>query len=243
MRSLYMIEIQFDMMALHKFLRLQGFLGREDETELGYGLHAWLKAAFGELAPKPWRLLVDNHRPPRILGYASHDAAELRKRILEFAEPSVLQVCPDPETMSASRLMPKWQTGRRLRFQILCCPVGRKARTGVEKDLFLIQADSEPDNTGLDREAVYCSWATEKLEGKALKIDSIRLIGFRLVKLARQTQSTHHQRHIHQIVRPQALIEGALTIQDPDEFTRVLAQGLGRHRAFGYGMLLLRPIS
>jgi CRISPR system Cascade subunit CasE len=243
MSSLYMIEIQFDMSALHNFLYLQGFLGYDDETELGYGMHAWLKAAFGDMAPKPWRLLVDNRRPPRILGYSTCDAIELSRRMIEFAEPSVLQVCPEPAAMIASRLMPKWQTGRKLRFQVLCCPVGRKSRSGVEKDLFLIHADAEQENSRLNREDVYCDWAKQKLESKAMTIDSIKLAGFRLVRLARQTRSMNRQRNIRQIIRPQALFEGVLTIRDPDEFNRVLAHGLGRHRAFGYGMLLLRPMS
>lgn len=73
MKPLFMLELEFDVVALYRFLHTQGLSGREDDTELGYGVHAWLGAAFGDLAPKPWRLLMDKHRPPRILGYASHD--------------------------------------------------------------------------------------------------------------------------------------------------------------------------
>ena len=36
-------------------------------------------------------------------------------------------------------------------------------------------------------------------------------------------------------------VEGTLTVGDPDAFSRLLARGIGRHRAFGFGMLLLRP--
>jgi CRISPR system Cascade subunit CasE len=42
--------------------------------------------------------------------------------------------------------------------------------------------------------------------------------------------------------RPQALVKGVLNIADSDAFNRLLARGIGRHRAFGYGMLLLRPV-
>ncbi len=35
MTTLYMIEIIPDMIALHRFLHLQGMVGREDDTELG----------------------------------------------------------------------------------------------------------------------------------------------------------------------------------------------------------------
>ncbi|HBK61215.1 MAG TPA: type I-E CRISPR-associated protein Cas6/Cse3/CasE [Firmicutes bacterium] len=243
MDPLYMLELEFDIAALYRFLHTQGLSGREDDTELGYGLHAWLGAAFGDLAPKPWRLLMDDHRPPRILGYAPHDAGTLHQRISEFAEPSVLQVCPKPQLMIVDRAMPAWQKGRRLGFQLLVCPVGRKSRDGTEKDLFLVHADSQRDDAGLCREAVYCDWARQRFNDYSVTIDSMRLAGFRLVKQTRQTQSSNGKRVFRPIIRPQALLEGNLTIQDPDEFTRLLRHGVGRHRAFGYGMILLRPPS
>jgi CRISPR system Cascade subunit CasE len=43
------------------------------------------------------------------------------------------------------------------------------------------------------------------------------------------------------IERPNAVLEGTLTVGDPDAFARLLARGIGRHRAFGFGMLLLKP--
>jgi CRISPR system Cascade subunit CasE len=241
MNQLFMIELEFDTLALYRFLHTRGLSGIEDDTELGYGLHAWLKAAFGDLAPKPWRLLMDKHRPPRILGYASHGADVLQQRIVEFADPSVLRVCPEPQLMIADRIMPIFRKGRRVGFQTLVCPVGRKARSGIEKDLFLIHADSHGE--GLCRETVYCNWVEEKLGDYSVIVDSIRLEGFRLVRQMRQTQSSNGKRRRRQIVRPQALLEGELIVQDSTEFIHLLARGIGRHRAFGYGMILLRPPS
>ena len=37
--------------------------------------------------------------------------------------------------------------------------------------------------------------------------------------------------------RPDALLVGSLKVEDPGAFTALLARGLGRHRAFGFGML------
>ena len=242
MNPLYMLEIEFDIAALYRFLHIQGLLGREDGTELGYEIHAWLSAAFGEFVPKPWRLLIDKHRPPRILGYAPHDANILQQRINEFAEPNVLKVCPKPQLMIASRVMPGWQEGRKLGFQTLVCPVGRKARSGVEKDLFLIHADSQNnDDAELCRETIYCDWVKKRFNNYQVTVDSVRLTGFRLVKQKRQTQSQNKKRIFRRIVRPQALIEGEITIENPNKFNYLLQNGMGRHRAFGYGMILLRP--
>mgnify|MGYP003788654241 CR=1 FL=1 len=243
MNPLHMLELEFDTVGLYRFLHTQGLSGKADDVALGYGLHAWLGAAFGDLAPRPWRLLMDERRPPRILGYAPHDASALQQRMAEFAEPSVLQVCPEPQMMIASRAMPAWQKGRRLGFQVLVCPTARKARSGVEKDLFLVHADSQDNDAGVSRVTVYCDWAKERFSHYSVTIDSMRLAGFRLVSQMRQTQSSNGKRILHEIVRPQALLVGDLTIQDPNEFTRLLKHGVGRHRAFGYGMVLLRPPS
>ena len=40
---------------------------------------------------------------------------------------------------------------------------------------------------------------------------------------------------------PDALMRGVLEITDGPAFAQLLAGGVGRHRAYGYGMLLLRP--
>jgi CRISPR system Cascade subunit CasE len=42
---------------------------------------------------------------------------------------------------------------------------------------------------------------------------------------------------------PEAEFEGTLEVLDGTAFHAVLARGIGRHRAFGYGMLLVRPAS
>lgn len=241
MKPLFMIELEFDVVALYRFLHTQGLSGGEDDAELGYEIHAWLGAAFADIAPRPWRLLMDKHRPPRILAYAPHAASAFQQRMIEFAEPGVFQVCPEPQLMIASRSMPEWQKGRKLRFQTLVCPVGRKARSGIEKDLFLIHADNQDSTQKLSRETVYCEWAEQKLDHYSVTVNSIRLAGFRLVKQRRQTQTTKGKRVFHHIVRPQALLEGEITIKDPHKFTLLLRHGIGRHRAFGFGMILLRP--
>jgi len=241
MSTLNMLELHIDIGALHHFLYLQGYAGKEVETELGYGVHAWLQAAFGERAPKPWRLLMDKNRPPRILGYSSHDAQALKEYLLGFGDPSVVQVCPDPSKI-ASRQMPSWRKGRRLGYQVLTCPVGRKARNGVEKDLFLIKADEVDRETIVSRETVYGEWIERKFEEYGVIAETVELTGFRVVKQFRQTQHSRAGREQRQIMRPQALLEGELTIECPDRFSALLAHGVGRHRAFGYGMVLLRPI-
>jgi len=238
-----MVEIHFSLPDLMRFLKSQELLSLEPHDDMGYGLHAWLGAAFGPLAPKPWRLFMDQRRPPRILGYTQHTAAELRARLQEFGDPAVLAVCPAPEQMIHSKEMPRWQAGRRLGFQVLCCPVGRKSGTGIEKDFFLIHADNGRPGS-LSREQVYCQWAKERLERNgAATVLRIRLAGFRLVRQTRRTGKAPERTLRASLTRPQALLDGEMVVHNPDSFTALLANGIGRHKAFGYGMILLRPPS
>lgn len=241
MSGLYMVEIRPDLGALLRFLHGQGLdIGDHDE-DLGYGVHAWLAAAFGQGTIRPWRLLHDRRRPTRILGYTTRDAAELREQLAAFAEPSVYAVCPDLERDILTRPMPTWLPGRLLAFEVQCCPVGRKSGSGVEKDIFLISADHGHRND-LDRESVYTAWAAERLErNNACSVRSIRLDGFRLVRQLRKTQPSENGRSRARLVRPMALIRGELVVGDPDSFNAMLAGGIGRHVAFGYGMVLLSP--
>lgn len=239
-----MAELKIDIPALLRFIHQQGHeTGRHDE-DLGYGVHAWLAAAFGQKTIKPWRLLHDKRRPPRILGYTHEDAKALQRRLNEFAEPSVYAVCPNPDLGIATRRMPKWDSGRRLGFEVQCCPVGRKSGSGIEKDIFLIHADAADGTELLNREAVYCEWIRERLErNDACSVTKVSLAGFRLVSQSRQTQTDRGSRQKRRLIRPLALIHGELIVNNVDSFEALLAHGIGRHLSFGYGMLLLRPAS
>jgi CRISPR system Cascade subunit CasE len=44
------------------------------------------------------------------------------------------------------------------------------------------------------------------------------------------------------VERPDALLEGVLEVTDGAAFDRLLSDGIGRHRSFGFGMLRLAPI-
>lgn len=243
-RPLHIIELRLDFPALLRFLRMQGLDSVFDE-DLGYGIHAWLAAAFGDRAPKPWRLFVDKRRPTRILGYAASDAHALREYMADFADPSVAAICPDPQYDIASRPMPHFREGRRLRFELQCCPVGRKAGSGVEKDLFLMTIESgSPGASPPTREQVYCDWVRRTIERhEAATVHQVSLHRFRLVRQLRRHLDSDRKRKASILIRPVAIVRGELTVGDPVAFHTLLSTGVGRHRAFGYGMLLLRPAS
>ena len=238
MSGLQMIECHLDQTALLRFLCGQGLNDPRHGPDLGYGVHAWLKAAFGELAPRPWRLLCDRRRPLRVLGYGGLPAEALIERLCDFGEPMVQAVCP-PEAI-AGKTVPRWPSGRELGFELLCCPVGRKAGQKTEKDLFLLKADHDPGKR-LDRATIYIDWVQERLQAQgAVQVVQLWLDGFRRVGQQRKQQAPRGERKVCRLERPEAIMAGVLRIGDPHAFERLLALGVGRHRAFGYGMLLLK---
>jgi len=238
---LYLLELRPDPLALLRFLRGRGLEAPGQQDDFGYGVHAWLRAAFDSLAPQPWRLFTDRRRALRILGYGAHDAADMRRHLAEFADPPMFAVCPDPDELILGKPMPAWQRGRRLGFELQCCPVGRTSENGTEKDLFLLRADAAGAER-LSREAVYCAWAAEHLQlAGACAVTAARMTGFRLVRQQRRPEGPDGHRASAHLVRPQVLVQGELTVGDPEAFAQLLAGGIGRHKAFGYGMLLLRP--
>ncbi len=143
-----------------------------------------------------------------------------------------------------------WRVGHRLGFDVRVRPVRRlgsdldttsgQVAKGAEMDAFLLEAlHRYRDESGgmaqesRNRNVVYLDWLAERLDPAAALVRSAsRLVRFRRVSVARGG---------HGLEGPDATIHGTLTVTDPGSFAALLARGVGRHRAYGYGMLLLRP--
>jgi CRISPR system Cascade subunit CasE len=243
--TLYMVQLHPDPAALVRFLAGQG-LNRGSDSDLGYGAHAWLAATFGCLAPTPFRLHLDprGKRPAKLLAYTRHSREVLLDHALSFAEPMARDVCTLEQDFAVAEFPgpERWRPGRRLGFEVLTCPIARRARVGVERDLFLHQADRTAPDAGLSRAKVYGDWFTAQLSGIA-RIEQVSLEGFQLVRQLRRGRTGEQEsRKSARLIRPAALLRGVLEIADGEAFHTLLARGVGRHRTFGYGMLLLRPI-
>lgn len=236
---MFMIDLPLDAARLMRFAHRQGH-GQLADDDFGYAAHAWLAAALGELAPKPFRLL-ENRQGLRMLGYAGQPIDALCDHAQTFAEPDALNVCE--WSAAAGKSMPAdWQTGRRLGFEVRACPVSRAER---ERDIYLV-AVSRAQGAGTEapsRPQVYSEWLVRQLtkEGAArVNQAALNLTGFQRVRSQRLSHASEGAKR-RAVERPDALFAGELTIEDPDAFARLLARGVGRHRAFGFGMLLLRP--
>ena len=239
---MYMIDLPLDAAALTRFAWRQGHAGGRNpsDEDFGYAAHAWLAATLGEQAPRPFRLM-ETRAGLRLLGYAAADADTLAQHARDFALPDALSVCD--WGAAAGKAMPAtWVAGRRLGFEVRACPILRGER---ERDAYLVEVDQAKAQVRepASRTQVYAHWLQRQLkrEGAAQAVaETLNLVGFRRVRALRQSRTGQGQRR-QGMERPDALMAGELLISDPDAFARLLARGIGRHRAFGFGMLLLRP--
>ena len=68
------------------------------------------------------------------------------------------------------------------------------------------------------------------------------MCSFALREVLRRSQKIGDQekRQSKGVTGPDILMSGVLEVGDSTAFASLLSRGIGRHRAFGYGMLLLR---
>lgn len=93
---------------------------------------------------------------------------------------------------------------------------------------------------GLSRGKVYSDWLEGRLRQSGAALEAVSLDAFKRVILMTRDRSNGGKLN-RQTEGPEATMSGILRIIDPTVFAAALARGIGRHRAFGFGMLLLAP--
>lgn len=237
--DLHLVQLRLDGRALERSRKLHGL--PERSGDLGYLVHGQLAACFGALAPKPFRVRSRGSMV-EVLGYSAGDKPELEHHLATFAEP----IFADALVELASKKMPEtWSLGQRLGFEVRACPIVRLAgrgpdgkKKGAEVDAFLQACWSQSEKP--ERGAVYGEWLGRQM-APAASLASIQIKSFGLPRLHRKGAGTNGSRPGTTIARPDALMVGELEITDADAFAALVRRGVGRHRAFGFGLLLLRP--
>lgn len=217
------------------------------QADIGYMVHCAVKELFGDLAPRPFAMTGDKGRYSSLLAYSDHDKDTMKTHADSFADPWLHRMVNWAQ-FDAKPMPTSWPAGHRLGFEIRCCPVQRMSsaddrhRKGAEVDVFLAQCWNFGDSdVPVDREAVYREWLTKQFDRHGgARVLSAQLQGFQRQQLVRRTHGKERNSTVCE--RPDAVIRGAVEITDSDAFTALLRRGIGRHRAFGYGMLLLRPL-
>lgn len=239
--QVHMIRLDVDLRSFHRWAGSRHMIGR-NVFDYGYAMHCLLTEVFGHLAPKPFRFIVPGRRRAMqgvLYGYSSVSSELLVESAGRYADPLQALVLPR-ETIHSKQMPSHWKTGSRLGFEVLLRPVIRQARSsanpGAERDVFQREAEQLPEGgMSRTREDVYSDWLSENLvrQGGAA-LEECSLHSFQRIRGVRNL----HGRHIE---GPHAVMRGTLAVSDSIQFTALLSSGIGRHRSYGYGMLLLRP--
>ena len=245
-------------------LQFRRWMGSRRLVDDDHATHCLLTECFGDIAPKPFRLMLPRDgRRGTLYGYSRVHADELRDAASLFACP--LQEKALPLASLDSKPMPSsWQSGKRLGFEVRIRPVVRPTKNAGlrpcdrhhirgdsgqtcphcrprrECDAFQYEAIKHPKGEmKRSREDVYREWLQARFEqkgGAALDTDSVKMVSFRRTRAVRKLHSRYSE-------GPDAVLRGEFEITDGEKFSELLADGIGRHKAYGFGMLLLRPAS
>ena len=238
--SLHMVQLSLDREQTMHVGR--GHLRRMREPDLGYLIHCALAATFGDAAPTPYRLERegDDDVPLRVLAYSSRPAGELEAIGRKAGADAV-----DLDRLLSKRV-PTVEAGTTLCFEVRVCPTVRKAsegehhRKGAELDAY-VDACRAAETAGQEmpeRQMVYQTWLRSRIDGRGATVLDSALTDFRVRWQYRQRQGVERKAASRR--KPDAILTGRLRVEDGPAFAELLAAGVGRHRAFGFGMLLIR---
>ena len=238
-----MIRADIDLRSFYRWAGSRGMISR-NAFDPGFAMHCLLTESFGrDLAPKPFRVIIPRDRN-RVRGtfyaYSGSTADELREATAVFADPLQSKILPT-STMDSKTMPNSWRPGQRLGFEALIRPVVRcgrgSDRPGKERDAFQAEAERHPkEEMPRSREDVYVDWLSDRLARRGARLEEARLRSFQRVRVVRKLRK-------HAPEGPDAVMQGTIEVTDPAMFADLVADGVGRHRAYGYGMLLLRPAS
>lgn len=238
MSTLYLVRLPVDPLALAAYAVAEGV----DDDDRGYATHLALRRRFGAAAPQPFRLMDEQW----LLGYAADIEALHEAARLPPADARLERIFGEPE----SREMPEvWHVGQRLGFEVRVRPViryGKRVRASRaaegkldagERDAFLVALEDHASSEPLDRHRVYHDWLVRRLEGVAC----LEQVDIRLMRRLRTRRSAHKGERPNSVEGYDVVFGGTLEVVEPECFARLLERGVGRHTAFGFGMLLLKP--
>ena len=248
MTSTHLVHARLRMTALYQWAAERSISDRRG-LDTGNALHILLAGMFGKGLIQPFRLMTAGRNPLSTLyGYSREPAEVLRERAHESATPDGLHVL-ETETIRTKEMPETWAAGKRIGYDTRIRPVRRwKAAKGdnenekqrsMEIDAYdMARADARGANGNGDRstgptpEGTYKAWLEERFN-KSATLESCRMALYIEEGGRRGRQRVPRG--------PTAVLQGTLVIQDGNEFARRLQEGVGRHRAYGFGMLLVRP--
>ena len=227
MGTLNLMEARIDPVELVKWS------SKKRIEDLDRALHCVIYEKFGsDRVPKPFLAQLERGR---LIAYTPYDAAELMSSPLKSQSQELAVILPS-ESVKISPTPEQWHLGTKFSFSVRVRPIKRVAWVGknrkTERDIF-IGYDGD-----LTRAELYCQWVAEQMvaQGGAVPIvETLAMTKFQTRRVRRQKRSDFS-------IGPDVTVTGALTVSDSGKFKELLTRGIGRHRAYGYGMLLLTRV-
>lgn len=233
MANLYLMSASLDMVNLARFA------AERRHSDPDRTAHCLFTESFGkDHMPKPFVIktrVSDGEMKGTLLAYTPLTAEELEREAVQrqmLAHSAVMH----PSSIRTVGVPAEWVEGSSIRFEIRVRPTKRRSSRaetgpGAEQDIYL----EAPEDSS--RAEIYCRWLSEMMQrqgGVQANPDSMEMTRFAMRRVRRQNLSRW-------ITGPDATIAGAATVANPDRMRLVLAHGIGRHKGYGYGMLLVRP--
>ena len=254
---LYMIRSGFDAREFQRWMGIRNF------TDADQSMHSLLTEMFGDAQPKPFRLIMPKNKVMgSLMGYTSVDAETLKtvgRSVAGPAQERVLRL----DTIESKTMPDSWAPGTKLGFEIRTCPIYRNGKhagkepcdryfvqvkkgqrcphciPGKETDVYRLASIRYPrGEMPYSRDEVYVKWLARRFEVKGcanVDINATRVNSFQILNAIRRPGTRPH-------ILPEVVFRGELEITDSKKFRNVLSGGIGRHKAYGFGMILLRPV-
>lgn len=222
----------FNIWAASRDLSIKGIY------DIDHASHVLLSAVFGKGAVQPFRLYSPNRGDWAIYGNSKFSPTELRKVAEMVAAPQLLAIF-DFQSMSSREVPEDFSGLTRVGFEVRLNPTRRR---GGDKSRVIDAWISEAEHafpgqpgalaeSGVTREQVYCKWLSERL-GDAADLESFRMTQFASRKMVRSGIVT---------TGPEIVVQGTVLLNDPEKFAKIVHDGIGRAKAYGFGLFMLRP--
>lgn len=188
-----------------------------DLTHVG-AFHSWVENSFPEekaqqvRTRKLWR--VDKFNGKQYLLVVSQDAPDLA--LLER-----YGVSDTASTKSYDKLLRLLKKGDRLRFKIALNPVVCRSRGEGKRGVVTPCLD----------EGSQIQYLLDRAEANGFSLSAEE------VSIVERGNTVLQKSNSGRIKFIKAVYEGILTVQDADRFRVTLSQGMGKHKAYGFGML------
>ena len=200
-----------------------------------------------------WKLFTNNNERPFLFRQELEADASLETQrpsglplfyVLSRTEPE-----PDPALFNCEvkQFAPKLRTGQKLAFRLRANPVVARRDEGRKNSRHhdvLMDAKQSAKAEGIDDKKEIRQRMDNAAKAWLNNNERSERNGYRL---AEAPQIGAYQQHVHrrkgrEIRFGSVDYQGTIEVTDPEKFLRTLTEGIGRSRAFGCGMWMVRPI-